>query len=523
MTALLPEHRVSHAEMSLPDRTGLNAPLNRGLCWTLLAFAAALRIIRFAHDHGLWLDEAYLALNLIHRSFAQLTVELDYEQYAPIGFLFIMKSFVVALGRSDYVFRFFPFLASLASVYLYFVLSKRLLRSSAIPLAIGLFAISYPLLIYSAEAKPYGVDATVSLTVTLVGVMYGANPRPTPLQVAELALVGALAVWLSFPAAFVLAGIGISLGVGYLWRRDWASAGLLGVVAVVWLASFGLQASMIRGSTQPQLPNSDLRGLRDFYSQDFVPWPPYPGAVVKWMTHFFPNLTGVFTSEIAAGVGVFAFLMGCVALGTTRRRELALLTVPLIVALLVSAARLYPMGDRFMLFIGPSLLLVIAAGFDEVRARVGVQGRLVWILLLVVFLFQPSLRAVKQSVRLEHYGDARPAVARLDDRVRDGDMIYLYWTGVPLYRLYSKVPHPDENVLVGRRSERWAAHAKDLERLIGEPRVWVLFSFNAHHSPAGQTVRDELDRRGLLLDAYESDETALYLYDLAGNPEAGSP
>lgn len=523
MTDASPELPASDTRALAPDPIQPAGPLaNPKLCWALLTLALALRVIRFLHDHALWLDEAFLALNLIDRSFAELTTELDYEQFAPIGFLFVMKSFVAALGRSDYVFRLFPFIGSLISIPVFYALAKRLLKPSGVPVALALFALSHPLLVFAAEAKPYGSDATIALILSLLAVNYAGKSVPRIADAALLAVAGAVAVWFSYPAAFVLAGIGTALGVAYIWQRDWRNAILLGVVPVIWLASFGIQAWMVMGNAHPQLPENDLTGLREVYSQDFLPWPPSPAAVTEWLLYFFPYAAGFFTSEVAAGVGVFACIMGCIALGRDKRRPLAILALPLVFALFVSAAELYPMRQRFLMFIGPALLLVIAAGFDEVRTRVGTQGRIVWVLLLIVILVQPSLRAVKQSIRLERHGDARPAVARLDDRIRDGDTLYLHWTGEPVYRLYSNDPHPEGQIVVGSRSLRWSALSKDVPKIDGKSRVWVLFSYGAYNTPAGQTLRDELDRRGVLIDAFESEGAALYLYDLSREPEAGT-
>jgi hypothetical protein len=503
-----------------------DAPVDTRLTWMnwgLVGLAVLLRTIRYLHDHGLWLDEAYLALNLIHRPFSELVTELDYEQYAPVGFLFAMKGIIVTLGTSDYVFRLLPFLASLVSVFLYYAVARQLLSRTAVPVALGLFTLSYPFLIYAAETKPYGSDATIALLLTFLVSRYLARDRPGIRDAALLAVAGSVSVWFSFPAAFVLATAGIVLGIRAVWQRDWRSVAMLGAVGAVWLVSFGAQASFLLGSEQSQLPETDLEHLRAYYSADFFPWPPGPGRVLEWLMHVIPTLIGYFTSEVMAGVGVFALLLGCIRFGVTRRAALVILLGPVIVTMLVSAKYLYPMTDRFMVFAGPALLLVIAAGFEEIRVRVGPRGRLVWVLLLVTLLFQPTLRAVKQSVRLERHGDARAAVARLDDAVQPADTIYLYWTGEPLYRLYSKHPHPESLIVSGRRSERWAAHAQDLELLYGKPRVWVLFSFNAQYSAAGLTIRDELDRRGEILDSFESAGAALYLYDLSVPPNSQSP
>jgi len=523
-------------ELSVSDASQESPPTDTGrdphpgifdphwrLCWGLIALAIALRFLRYVHDRGLWLDEVYLALNLVNRSFSELALELDDLQYAPLGFLVVMKLCVVAFGSSEWAFRLFPLAASLISIAPFYGLAKRVLKPGAVPLALLLYALSFPLLVYSAEAKVYGVDAAIAVALVFVAVMYANEPIPRLRNALLVAAVGASAVWFSFPAAFVLAGIGISLALPLLLRRNWRGLGFLSLAIAIWSISFAAQAWLMIGRGEPQLPASDLGGLQRYYSEDFLPWPPRPAAVAEWLMYFCSTLSGYFTSEVAAGVGVFAFVMGCLPMAKGQRQALAMLIAPLVITLLVSATQLYPTRDRFMVFIGPALLLVMAAGFDEIRMRVGAQGRIVWILLLVVLLFQPSLRAVKQSIAPERHGDSRAAVARLDEQVQEGDVLFLHWTADPQYRFYSKHKLPAENVIVGSRSESWDKMIRDVELLPLKPRVWVLFSFNAQTTPAGRTIRQYLKSNGRLLDTFESQKTALYLYDMSAGPEPAAP
>lgn len=516
-----------------PDTPGASSPAEptvssaaQPLCWALIAVTIGMYIVRFVRDRGLWLDEAYLALNIIHRSFVDLTTELDYEQYAPFGFLFAVKALVLALGSSEYVFRLLPLLGAVATVFLYFALARRILYPGAVPWSLAILAVSHPFPIYAAEAKPYGTDATIALALTLLGLATASRGRIRVVDGAILAGSGAAAVWFSYPSVFVLTGIGLTLGTESLARRDWRRTGLLLLVGAAWLISLGVNASIIRGDGNAQLSASDLQHLRAYYSDEFLPWPPTPAPVAEWLMHFVPNTLGYFTSDLAAGVAVFAFLMGCIAFISNRRRELCMLVLPIIAAILVSATRLYPLGDRFLMFTGPALLLVVAAGFDEIRSRIGARGRLIWVLLLAVIFFQPTLRAIKQTISPDRFGDARPVIARLDESVERDDTIYLHWSGVPLYRLYSTNPVPDAQIIEGSRSgsgDRWATNAEDLGLLYGSPRVWIVFTFNAHNSGSGQTIRDELDRRGCLLDSFEHDRAAIYLYDLSEGSGPGAP
>jgi hypothetical protein len=59
------------------------------LWWGIILLGAVLRLRQYLLNRSLWADEASLAVNLVNRSFGELTELLDYHQAAPVGFLFI--------------------------------------------------------------------------------------------------------------------------------------------------------------------------------------------------------------------------------------------------------------------------------------------------------------------------------------------------------------------------------------------------------------------------------------------------
>ena len=134
----------------------------------LIAFGLVLRIGRYLQDRSLWLDETYLALNLMSRSYSGLTGSLDFEQGAPIGFLALEKFAISALGDSERSFRLFPLLAGLASLVLFWRLALRFLDRRSALLALALFAILEPFVYYSSETKQYSFDVLVALGIFLL-------------------------------------------------------------------------------------------------------------------------------------------------------------------------------------------------------------------------------------------------------------------------------------------------------------------------------------------------------------------
>ena len=162
-------------------------PLERALAadarlWTGVTVAAAvlgcvLRILRWADNPGLWLDESFLSINLIDKSFSGIFGQLQFLQTAPAGFLLAQKTVETVLGDADWSLRLFPLLASLLSVVLFVYIARRVLAAPAAALAVTLFATVEPLLLRSADVKHYSTDVAVT-TVLVALYLWSANAPP---------------------------------------------------------------------------------------------------------------------------------------------------------------------------------------------------------------------------------------------------------------------------------------------------------------------------------------------------------
>ena len=197
--------------------------------WIGLFVALGLfaRVMRYALRFPLWDDESFLCVNFISRSYAELLQPLDFHQVAPILFLWIERGAVRLLGYSELVLRLFPFLCSIASVFLFRRTASRLLSGLGLLLATAIFAVSYPGIRYAAEAKPYGCDLFVSLGLLWLTVewLYRREMR----WLWWLACVTPLAIGISYPAVFAAGGFSL-VAAACLWRKgersEWRVGGL---------------------------------------------------------------------------------------------------------------------------------------------------------------------------------------------------------------------------------------------------------------------------------------------------------
>jgi len=501
----------------------------------VVAVGALLRLERYLDDRSLWLDEAFLSLNIVEKSTRDLLGSLDYQQSAPPGFLLVEKGAVGLFGDSELALRLFPLLAGIAGLVLFAVVARRLLAPLPSLLAIILFATNEPLLYYSSEVKPYGSDVTVGLLLVYLFLRVDAMPaeRLSASRLLPLALVGIGAVWLSFPAAFVLAAIFVALAVR-AWTLGRARAAvLLAPVAVLLVASFGAVYAVARNNISrisAALFPSGGNGHGD--SQI--------GSTVRetWSTVVDP--IGFKHGTNALAVLAIAFALGAIVRRDSRSR-LALITVPFVLAFIAAASDKYPLGGRFSLFLVPFALILVARGVEELAA-LSRNPVLLAAPIVVLLALPPVAEAAKHAVHLRRPEHVRPLLGYMAEHWRPGDTLYVYRNAQYALRYYAecgdcdvpRFPWPVKparrgepgftpalesappTVFVGRE-EGLDGELRGLDRALPRSgRVWLLFTHVL--APAGLTEESlltlDVARRGRLIEERHKPGASIYLFSL---------
>jgi hypothetical protein len=333
------------------------------LLWLFLALGVAARVIRYALRFPLWEDEAFLSANFIHGGFRDLTGPLDYFQVCPLGFLWVQRAAVGLLGFNEYVLRLAPLVCGVASLFLYRHLAGRLLKGTALVLAVAIFSVSYPCIRYSAEAKQYGVELLVSLVLLTLAVEWWRRPERTGWLWA-LAAAAPLGVWLCYPAVFV--GGAISLFVGWmLWRGAKGRRAVLPWLAFN-LALAGAVAGLYFVSARHQAAKSLVNMQRD-WDKGFPPVA-QPLALLGWLadTHTGDLLAyPIGGKHGGSAVTLVLCAAGIVVLARKRRwGVLALCLGPLALSLAAAVLHRYPYGQmaKFQFFAAGIFCLLAGLG-----------------------------------------------------------------------------------------------------------------------------------------------------------------
>lgn len=186
--------------------------------WVWLLLPILTKTIVYATNRILHADEAALALNIMALDWRQLTGVLDFEQAAPLGFLYVTELITLLFGTSEYALRLFPFLCGIAACVLLYKLCGYLLPK-AIPIVMLWFAVNNFFNRYSTEFKQYSVD--LMCAILLMIVTYKIIIQKQHRWLSWWTLIGIVAVWFSHASVIVIAGTGISIVIIAAYEKAW--------------------------------------------------------------------------------------------------------------------------------------------------------------------------------------------------------------------------------------------------------------------------------------------------------------
>ncbi len=472
----------------------------------LILLGGGLRATALFSDRCLWIDEAMLALNLVGRSPIQLLEPLDYNQGAPLGFLMGAKLGLLGFGESEWVLRLLPFAASLAGLLGFAWLAHRFLAPGAALLALALFSLSPHLITYASECKQYASDAaiTVGLLAASVGLLEGKRGH----HWVVLALAGAVAVWCSHPAAFVLGGIGGALLLHAALTRDQGRLAASTLTVGCWLASFGICYAVCLKHL------GSNKYLTGYWTDHFLP---ASADAIAWIADHvvaFFEVPGGFGGP-AVPVGGVAALLALIGLREFARERWPLavaLAAPVGPLLLASAMQKYPFGGRLLLFFVPVAVLLVARGTWAVYEAIRERNRFAAVSLLLLLVGAEAWQTLDSLRRPPRYEQLAPTLEELRAAIRPDDRVYVYSGAVPAFNFYTRSrPLPCASVTLGSEY-RGKPGAVRQELMPVRGRLWVVFSH-----PRGEEVsllRATLESRGTCEREMKQPGAAVWLYRL---------
>lgn len=485
--------------------------------WFIIGFGVVVRVAQYVWNRSLWADEAVLALNIVNRSFWGLVQPLDYDQGAPLGFLMVEKLAVEVFGDNEYALRLFPLICGVVSLVLFYQLAKRFIQDWGLAIALGLFASLHYLVYYSSEVKQYSSDVAIALFCTLLSLRL-LSKKLGIYDVIILSLGGAIAIWFSHPAIFVLAGVGGSCFLLKLAKKAAINLANYLIIYGSWIISFvAFYFISIK----------NLSSDEDLLTSWQKAFPSFPLDIIWYLdafAKFFYRPLG-FDGPFD-GLAIVIFVIGCIAYYRRHKQGLLIIVSPILVTFLASALQKYPFRSRLVLFLTPFVILLIAEGIDYLRRQTKYKFAPIVSFLVLLLLLAPPLINASQLIFKPHLrGEIKPVISYVKTNQKPGDILYIYQRGKYQFIYYAeKFGYQPGDYIIGvddldkydgkKLSEaEWQRYKTDLDKLRGNKRVWLLFS-HATVASENKKITSYLDTIGKQIDFFEQPGAFVYLYDL---------
>ncbi|HSE52125.1 MAG TPA: glycosyltransferase family 39 protein [Gemmatimonadales bacterium] len=389
-----------------------------------------LRLFEYFRNRPLWLDETMLALGIGRHGYAGLIGSLDYDQTAPPLFLWGLKTVSLVGGMSEYSLRLLPLLAGLALPWVVWRVVRVLGGPVAGVIATTLSALSVPLIYYSAEAKPYSMDALISGILIMLTLRVREEPRQSRLW-WQLLIAGMLGGLVTIPLPLILAGAVTGLLLDPKVRSiAGARENLVGVIGI-WAVGFGLLYWLV-------YQDMTTMYLHRFWADTFLN-PLAPDFSFRSYTAVLALLDPLPRFEGYLQLRWFLLLMVAAVIPALRRTGLAgasQLVVPILATVLMSMLSKYPMGLRLLIFLSPCVFALVGLGLAELLRLARIRepvAALLGALLIVAWSAPEVLRNIEDPATRKGGREAAGRVQRADP----AEPVYILPAGLPTWAYYS--------------------------------------------------------------------------------------
>lgn len=533
-----------------------NSIINRkNLIWFVIGAGIFLRIFHFLDNRSLWRDEIYLATSLIEMDlFSLIFSPLEYEQKAPVGFLFLSKLAIFLLGKGELGLRLVPLLSGIFSLFVFLPVAQYFLKPLGVVVAMVILSFGAPIVFHSVEAKQYSTELLATIVVFYLFIKFRNKKELKSLLIWGLS--GAIILCFSLSSVFVLAGLATGVSLHNMIEKDWKKFFNNLIPFAIWLAGFVAYYMFFlnRYSDSGWLVHwFRLRGA-------FMPLVPSSFDDIKWFLHAVYDLQryplGLMWVEFSHPdkiinvlvrmplLPIIFFLAGMVAFYRKHRRHFLILVFPVILTLLASGLEKYPFYERLINFLAPVFILFLAAGCVYITGLLAKFGNLRFVL-PALLLAVPVISSARQVVNPSLFGDykrsqQRSAFVYINENFAPGDEVYINWNSLHAYRFYKTSYNLKFEAVLGKDprfssenyQEYFAQLRPDLDRLKGKKRVWLVYHkrvwdkigdfdgqpewyYNAGVAGGGDLLMEEFKEMGKETDSFGTGEFSVHLFDLS--------
>ena len=456
-----------------------------------LIVGLTLRFHMYLLNRSLWLDTAWLALNIIDKSYASLFGPLEGGQMAPVGFLIASKLVASAFRYSELSLTLLPLLFGVGALILFLCLSVEILGRSSAPLAFIPFTLCSTAIYYSGEFKQYSSDLFFSVLILFVAhrVLKERFARP---WITTFGIIGIISVWFSQTAIFMVAGTGLALFLNALRKK---SSKILSVLLITELVIFAHFLAMYFLQIRP----ATIEGMFTYWAMGFAPLTPFSLETLGWWYKMFVGYAKYPLGFHGYGVwfSLAALVIGLVVMNVFKSKRIIsnLFLFPVILLIAASIFHLYPIltGEydiysRLVLFTIPIAFILIAAGISGF-ATLFPKPMFVTVIFGVLLVY-PSINHSIPFPNNFLREEMRPLISDLYQNLSPKDSVYVYDRAVPAFRFYTR--NKSIPFVQGKTVEANDL-PKDLSRVMTGNRIWAIIAHDYVNNH--EIIQQELETR----------------------------
>lgn len=475
----------------------------------LIIAAAVITAVKMNFvGRSLWYDEAALAYSFCTRGLTDLIREpLEMVQSAPVGWLYIIKLFVLCFGQTDFVMRVPSILFYAGMLFLSYKLLSKYYQVSFPVMSTALIA-SIPIVLqYANVFKPYISDCFFAVLVLCIIAKYDEGVISDHIWMIGWAVI----LWFSSPACFVMGGILVVRFIIAIIRKDKAairSQIKIGIgIGCSFLLHYGLWLSRIDD------------GMHAFWAQAKMPIFITSAEDLQQLINMVQAIFGQFY-RLKWGI-ICCFLIGIVyALLQKKEKMLELYGIYFITCFASSIGR-YPVNRRLWLFMYPILVMIVVQLFDDICEKNKKIKNIVGIGILGAALLTAGIRYYwnDENVYWPRY-EVKGEYTYLKSVIKKDDGVYVARCAQPMFLFYNNynteyLAGTENDIFIAESSYRqnydgtWNDHTKDYQYILAHDTCYIVLSDTWNAEGEYTELYDRLKEEGNLEIVYREHDTPM--------------
>lgn len=464
----------------------------------VILLGVLLRLKGLLINPSMWHDECALAWNIKFKGYLDFFGILRFMQMSPPFFMVMAKIITKIFGLSDISLRVLPFLAGIASIFAFYPLAVKTLKSKPVILwAVFFFAINPRLINYSFEFKPYSFD----VLFTIICLLFFINLDIEKLSIKKAVLYGVLlsiVPWFSFVSIFIIAGAAINLFFKNI--KSNVSKKIILFIPLIISCLIYLKIYLINNYTGTHMV--------DYWQKSFVTSNPlfFLHLLVENIKYFFFPVKFVLFPLIL-------LIWGTVIFYREKSQFINISVISFILLVIASFLRFYPFTDRLVLFLIPIFLLIIIKPLDS--ASFDKKIKLFITLFLMFFTFYPQLITVNNFVHIKSFSRGEHPREMMDfmlKNIKPEDNIFINNTSDTEFAYYSSFHNIKNNVIQERVTNKPKEKYLNFLNNLRKGYYWFYLPYDSCRIPVRPLITSWIQTKEVLYSYKNNKSVLMYVY-----------